>query len=419
MSVDERTAGVKGNHADKRRISYKREGDGFLFDAICEDGYTYTIFARNMPALKKYIDKKLSAINSCILFMVDQLQSQYHVCGMVNLFNSARFCKEAFISRNKVMVHGVTRRANRGLPECVVQWEEKTKKKQEQVRGTTKAAVLEGDPECPNLVAFSVYDTKPVHFLTTACTSMKWIEKTKKVWDKDAGINTVLKFLRPTINDEYNNGMNNVDQADQLRGSYRFDRWMRKRKWWWSMWMWGVQVLLVNSYILYKTAHLLIWKTPKKNVLSQYDFRHAIVLRWFEVDGQNESTKRKRPDPAPGPASVSASCTSSTQTGINFKRATCVTDKSLDPLTGSLRGRLDEYPEHYLAECTSVKKPCCSLCRLVEENSNIRNYEGVYCCDQCKVNLCIPCFKLFHTISNVKKLKGEVQKNMENKKNGH
>jgi len=141
--------------------------------------------------------------------------------------------------------------------------------------------------------------------------------------------------------------MNNVDQADQLRGSYRFDRWMRKRKWWWSMWMWGVQVLLVNSYILYKTAHLLIWKPPPKNVLSQYDFRHAIVLRWFEVDRQNVSDtnsgcKRKRPDAA----SVSGSCTSSVQTGINFKRATCVTDKSLDPITGSRRERLDEYPEH-------------------------------------------------------------------------
>jgi len=94
-------------------------------------------------------------------------------------------------------------------------------------------------------------------------------------------------------------------------------------------------------------ATLLIWKPPPKNVLSQYDFRHAIVLRWFEVDRQNVSDtnsgcKRKRPDAA----SVSGSCTSSVQTGINFKRATCVTDKSLDPITGSRRERLDEYPEH-------------------------------------------------------------------------
>ncbi len=35
------------------------------------------------------------------------------------------------------------------------------------MRGMTKTAVLENDPECSNDVALSVYDTKPVHFLTT------------------------------------------------------------------------------------------------------------------------------------------------------------------------------------------------------------------------------------------------------------
>jgi hypothetical protein len=54
------------------------------------------------------------------------------------------------------------------------------KSEQAAVRGTTKAAVLEGDPECRDLVAFSVYDTKPVHFLSMACTDLSWKEKTKK-----------------------------------------------------------------------------------------------------------------------------------------------------------------------------------------------------------------------------------------------
>ena len=47
----------------------------------------------------------------------------------------------------------------------VIQEEVKNKKKQEDVRGTTKAVVLEGDPKCPHLVAISVYDTKPVNIL--------------------------------------------------------------------------------------------------------------------------------------------------------------------------------------------------------------------------------------------------------------
>ncbi len=45
LSGDEQTVGFKGNHADKQRINYKREGDGFLTDAICDKGYTYCFFS--------------------------------------------------------------------------------------------------------------------------------------------------------------------------------------------------------------------------------------------------------------------------------------------------------------------------------------------------------------------------------------
>ena len=110
---------------------------------------------------------------------------------MDNLYNSVKFCREAYIGKNQIMVHGVTRRANRGLPASVIQEEVKNKKQQEQVRRNTKAAVLEGDPECPNLVAISVYDTKPVNILSMACTNLEWVEKQKKVWNKEAG-RTVL-----------------------------------------------------------------------------------------------------------------------------------------------------------------------------------------------------------------------------------
>ena len=44
LSGDEQTIGFKGNHADKQRINYKREGDGFLTDAICDKGFTYCFF---------------------------------------------------------------------------------------------------------------------------------------------------------------------------------------------------------------------------------------------------------------------------------------------------------------------------------------------------------------------------------------
>jgi hypothetical protein len=67
-----------------------------------------------------------------------------------------------------------------GLPKSVIQDEVKNKKQQEKVWGTTKAAVLTGDPEAPDLVAFSVYDTKPVHFLSMACKASSGLRKEKR-----------------------------------------------------------------------------------------------------------------------------------------------------------------------------------------------------------------------------------------------
>ncbi len=114
------------------------------------------------------------------------------------------------------MIHGVTHRSNQCLPACVVQEEQTNKKKAEKIRGMTKAAVLENDPECPNVVAFSVYDTKPVHFLTTCAEHLRWIEKSKNVFNPAEGHCTLMRFLRPKVTDDYNMGMNGVDVADQL-----------------------------------------------------------------------------------------------------------------------------------------------------------------------------------------------------------
>jgi hypothetical protein len=40
----------------------------------------------------------------------------------------------------------------------------------------------------------------------------------------------IMPFLRPEVTDMYNNGMNNIDIADQLQGTYRLYCWMRKHK---------------------------------------------------------------------------------------------------------------------------------------------------------------------------------------------
>ena len=57
-----------------------------------------------------------------------------------------------------------------------------------------------------------------------------------------------------------NNTMGGVDIADQLRGTYRPDHWLRNRKWWWAMWYWSLGVHLVNAYIMYVNLNVLAGK---------------------------------------------------------------------------------------------------------------------------------------------------------------
>jgi hypothetical protein len=407
LSGDEQTIGFKGNHCDKQRVSYKREGDGFLADAICDSGYTYTFYFRNVPAPKQYIDRKCSALHSRMLFLFDTLKDKYHDVGMDNLYLSLKFAREAFTGKNQVMMHGVTRRTGRGLPSSVIQNEEKNQKKAEQIRGTTKAAVLEGDPNCPNVVAFSVYDTKPVHFLSTNVTHLRWIEKQKKNYDSAAGQCILMKFLRPNIVDQYTMNMNGVDIADQLRNYYRIDRWMRKRKWWWSIWWWGIQVLLVNAYVLYRTAHIHVWKQDKKSVMTQYNFRYQIVLAWLGMRPKKEDASRKQP--------IDSICSSVTsRETLSIKKARPISNFTLDPATGLLKGRLDSN-FHFIVPSQS-KYPVCALCRWAnsdEDNdrsaARVRG-KSIGTCDVCNVNLCLKCFKIFHTVGNLDKLRSEVRK---------
>ena len=177
FSIDEMTIGFQGHHADKLRITYKNEGDGFQADALCQEGFTFQVFMRNDPAPIKYLNQGLSPLHSRVMSLFDCLQDCHHHCAMDNLYNSANFCRAAVNHPKQVLCHGVTRKGGRGIPPSVLQEEATTKETMLQKRGTVKAAVLEGDDNCKNLVASSVYDTKPVHYLSMVCTCLKWIQK--------------------------------------------------------------------------------------------------------------------------------------------------------------------------------------------------------------------------------------------------
>ena len=133
-----------------------------------------------MPAPKKWVDKGFLPTHSRILFMFEQLEGKYFTCGMDNLFISAKFCRAAYAELpQKVMIHGACRTHDRRLPHFVIQKDVTTKQAKQVARGTVKAGILQKDKKVSNSVAFSVYDTKPVHFMSTTAKSLRWITKKK------------------------------------------------------------------------------------------------------------------------------------------------------------------------------------------------------------------------------------------------
>ena len=151
----------------------------------------------------------------------------------------------------KLTIDGVSRTSSRGVPAQILQKKFTTKDRINDAKGTVKACVLERVTTLYTctLVACSIYNTKPVHSFLVCCNNTTWLEKTSLAWDKSTSTMRLGRFIRLAINDSYNMNTNKFDIADQLRGSYCPDRWMRKQMWWRSMLCWGHSTLLVNAYI--------------------------------------------------------------------------------------------------------------------------------------------------------------------------
>ena len=90
----------------------------------------------------------------------------------------------------------------------------------------------------------------------------------------------MVKFLRLNQIDKYNNGRGDVYVADQFRGVYRMDRWVRNHKWRWSMLFWSLGKLLTKAYKLY--LRMCEEKgEPPKEYKEQYALKSIISEHWI------------------------------------------------------------------------------------------------------------------------------------------
>ena len=396
-SVDEMTIGFQGSHKDKRRITYKAEGDGFQCDALCQEGYCYQHYFRNDPAPRKYLSLKLSPLHARVMSLFDSLYDCHHHIGMDNLYNSAAFCRAAYLHSKKVLCHGVVRKGGRGAPKCIIQEEVKDRNKQIAVRGTVKAAHLQGDDVVKCLLASSVYDTKPVHYLSMVSVVLEWVVVEKKVYNVDTQRTEFIRFLRLNVIHKYNHTMGHVDVADQLRGSYRIDIYVRNCKWWWAIMFWAFGTLLTNAYVVYNKVNIAEG-VDRKQLLSHYDFRKEIALNWLDpmyVPRTHQVKDAPTKEKTTGLMSLFSSPSSVSTITTASSRATFCTDLSLAE-NGALQCRLNTTMSHLPSRKRGIR-PQCAL----HSWTGSRNQSDILYCRTCNINLCVDCYKIFHTRSDL------------------
>ena len=378
-------------------------------DALCADGYTYSWYFRNQAAPKYWLERGLSPLHSRVMSLFQQLpkKTKNYICGMDNLFMSPKFAKVCFTqSGHCVMIHGVCR-VSRGIPKCILQETVTQKNEILKSKGTVKVATLVGDSQCPSLITASFYDSKPVYFVSNACEKIQWLKKKRKLYHKDQGRKVDVPFFRLNIVDEYNFGMGNVDQADQLRLQYRIHYWIRNRKWWWAIYFWILECSLTNCYVLYRKFYELHDRKP----LTHYAFIENIALAWlkpseFWQTAATENSQRPSRSTCTVVSSVATAASSTTVSEsvkarraikINKKNAT-FTENTLNPYTGALRCRLNHQLNH-LPVPNDKRENNCQL-HYMANKTKVR--AQLMKCPTCNVTLCLPCYKSFHEVANLK-----------------
>ena len=111
---------------------------------------------------------------------------------------------------------------------------------------------MKDDTSCPDVLACSLYDTKPVHIISTVADNIKWNPINKKFYIKIEKKSVDMTFHCLNVIHMYNLWMGSVDVTDQLHMQYRPYRWMRNRKWWWYIFILGLGGAVTNAYLIYR-----------------------------------------------------------------------------------------------------------------------------------------------------------------------
>ncbi len=115
------------------------------------------------------------------------------------------------------------------------------------VHGTVKAAVLTNDSSSSNLIVASCYDQKPFYMISHSILQVTWVECSKPIWIHQLKKEIDFKFLRWILLDDYNYEINDNDIVDLV---YCMEHFQQNEKWWWVLWIWGLEVSFTNAFMM-------------------------------------------------------------------------------------------------------------------------------------------------------------------------
>ena len=152
--------------------------------------------------------------------------------------------------------------------------------------------------------------------------------------------------------------------------------------------MWCLQMLLSNSYILYKKY----MKMHDLKAISHLYFNQQVCMAWIDPD--IHWPKKKRTYQSRGSLVQSATHSTSSSSEL-IQRAPIFTHKSLYHITGSLSWRSEESKPHWPIPTAKLAESC-QLHRWAL-GGNKKKRASLIDCSYCKVTLFSVCFVPFHT----------------------
>ena len=235
--IDESMVPHKGRLSFKQYIKNKPVKWGIKLWVLCEakTGYIYKF---QVYLGKEWLNTEHNLARRVVKHLVSNLENKYHHLYMDNFYCDPYLFQE--LETKKVLACGTIRCNRKGFPKDLV------------ITKAMEKRMNRGDFtwRCSgNLVAHAWFDNHPVYLITTIHPPES-IGAPCTIQRKSGTGGALQEIPCPPAEIDYTNYMGGVDLADQVTSTFSVIR--KSRKAWKKLFYYGLEVSLLNSYIIYR-----------------------------------------------------------------------------------------------------------------------------------------------------------------------